>query len=37
VVNGWDERRLSQLLSRYGEEPSARRIALPTRPVWPAR
>ena len=27
VVNGWDERRLSQLLSRYGEEPSARRIA----------
>ncbi len=27
VVNGWDERRISQLLSRYGEEPSARRIA----------
>jgi 16S rRNA (cytosine1402-N4)-methyltransferase len=27
VVNGWDERRLAQLFRRYGEEPSARRIA----------
>ena len=27
VVNRWDERRLSQLLRRYGEEPNARRIA----------
>jgi 16S rRNA (cytosine1402-N4)-methyltransferase len=27
VVNGWDERRISQLLHRYGEEPNARRIA----------
>ncbi len=27
VVNGWEERRLSQLFHRYGEDPSARRIA----------
>jgi 16S rRNA (cytosine1402-N4)-methyltransferase len=27
IVNGWDERRLAQLLRRYGEEPNARRIA----------
>ncbi len=27
LVNGWDERRLSQLFHRYGEDPSARRIA----------
>src|SRR3954447_22484884 len=27
VVNGWDERRIAQLLHRYGEEPNARRIA----------
>jgi 16S rRNA (cytosine1402-N4)-methyltransferase len=27
IVNGWDERRLAQLFRRYGEEPSARRIA----------
>jgi 16S rRNA (cytosine1402-N4)-methyltransferase len=27
VVNEWDERRISQLLHRYGEEPNARRIA----------
>ena len=27
IVNGWEERRLSQLFRRYGEEPSARRIA----------
>src|SRR5687767_5503508 len=27
IVNGWDERRLSQLFRRYGEEPNARRIA----------
>src|ERR687895_2564367 len=27
VVNTWDERRLAQVLRRYGEEPNARRIA----------
>ena len=27
VVNGWEERRLAQIFRRYGEEPSARRIA----------
>ena len=27
IVNGWEERRLAQLFRRYGEEPSARRIA----------
>ncbi len=27
VVNAWEERRLSQLFHRYGEDPSARRIA----------
>ena len=27
VVNSWDERRLAQVLRRYGEEPNARRIA----------
>jgi 16S rRNA (cytosine1402-N4)-methyltransferase len=27
VVNSWDERRLAQLLRRFGEEPNARRIA----------
>jgi 16S rRNA (cytosine1402-N4)-methyltransferase len=27
VVNSWDERRLAQVLQRYGEEPNARRIA----------
>jgi 16S rRNA (cytosine1402-N4)-methyltransferase len=27
IVNDWDERRLAQLFRRYGEEPSARRIA----------
>jgi 16S rRNA (cytosine1402-N4)-methyltransferase len=27
IVNGWDERQLSQLLQRYGEEQNARRIA----------
>jgi 16S rRNA (cytosine1402-N4)-methyltransferase len=27
IVNGWDERQLTQLLQRYGEEPNARRIA----------
>jgi 16S rRNA (cytosine1402-N4)-methyltransferase len=27
VVNTWEERRLSQLFHRYGEDPSARRIA----------
>ncbi len=27
IVNGWEERRLSQLFRRYGEEPSAGRIA----------
>ncbi|HEU0023476.1 MAG TPA: 16S rRNA (cytosine(1402)-N(4))-methyltransferase RsmH [Thermoleophilaceae bacterium] len=27
VVNTWDERRLAQLFRRYGEDPSARRIA----------
>ena len=27
ILNGWDERRLAQLFRRYGEEPSARRIA----------
>jgi 16S rRNA (cytosine1402-N4)-methyltransferase len=27
IVNNWDERRISQLLHRYGEEPNARRIA----------
>jgi 16S rRNA (cytosine1402-N4)-methyltransferase len=27
VVNEWDERRIAQLLHRYGEEPNARRIA----------
>jgi 16S rRNA (cytosine1402-N4)-methyltransferase len=27
IVNEWDERRISQLLHRYGEEPNSRRIA----------
>jgi len=27
IVNGWEERRLSQLFSRYGDEPNSRRIA----------
>ena len=27
IVNGWDDRRLSQLLRRFGDEPNARRIA----------
>jgi 16S rRNA (cytosine1402-N4)-methyltransferase len=27
IVNGWDERRLAQLLRRFGEDPNARRIA----------
>jgi 16S rRNA (cytosine1402-N4)-methyltransferase len=27
IVNGWDERRLSQLFRSYGEDPNARRIA----------
>ena len=27
IVNGWEERRLAQLFRRYGEDPSARRIA----------
>src|SRR5918999_556844 len=27
LVNTWEERRISQLLHRYGEEPNARRIA----------
>jgi 16S rRNA (cytosine1402-N4)-methyltransferase len=27
VVNGWDERQLSQIFRRYGEDPNARRIA----------
>jgi 16S rRNA (cytosine1402-N4)-methyltransferase len=27
VVNEWDERRIAQLIQRYGEEPNARRIA----------
>jgi 16S rRNA (cytosine1402-N4)-methyltransferase len=27
VVNGWEERRLSRLFRRFGEEPNARRIA----------
>ena len=27
VVNSWDERRLAQVLRRYGEEPNANRIA----------
>ncbi len=27
VVNTWEERRLSQLFHRYGEDPSARRVA----------
>jgi 16S rRNA (cytosine1402-N4)-methyltransferase len=27
VVNTWDERRLAQVLRRYGEEPNSRRIA----------
>jgi len=27
LVNTWDERRIAQLLHRYGEEPNARRIA----------
>ena len=27
VVNTWDERRLAQVLRRYGEQPNARRIA----------
>jgi 16S rRNA (cytosine1402-N4)-methyltransferase len=27
VVNSWDERRLAQVLRRYGEDPNARRIA----------
>ena len=27
IVNGWDERQLSHLFRRYGEDPNARRIA----------